>query len=81
MNVYSVTSLQPNLLPETDLVNFSPVMSPDGRSFAFLSLQGTVVTLYRQALAPGSTPAKVAVVPSSGSSVVDVLAPLLLQWN
>ena len=76
----SVTSLQPNLLPETDLVNFSPVMSPDGRSFAFLSLQGTVVTLYRQALAPGSTPAKVAVVPSSGSSA-NVLAPLLLQWN
>ena len=76
----SVTSWRPDLLPQTNLVNFSPVISPDGRSFAFLSLQGTVVTLYRQALAPGSTPVKIAVVPSSGPSG-NVLAPLLLQWN
>jgi hypothetical protein len=76
----SVTSMQKNLLPQSNLTNPSAVMSPDGKSFAFIAEQGTTATLYVQALTPGSIPVKIAVVPSAGTSPFGY-APLLLQWN
>lgn len=87
----SVTSVRTDLLPpaleRAGYSNFSPVIAPGGRSFAFLSMHGNTVTLYRQDLAPGSTPARIGVVPESPAPDSNpghgpgVLAPLLLQWN
>lgn len=79
----AITGGRDDLLPETNRMNFSPVPSPDGKSFAFLSQQGQQVTLFRQALTPGSTPAKVADIepPTPADEETLVPVPYLLAWQ
>jgi hypothetical protein len=74
----SVAGFRPNLLPATDRTNVSAVSSPDGRSFAFLSLEGNILSLYRESLVPGSIPVKIADVSTGGDSPQ---FPSPLQWN
>ncbi|HEU5156483.1 MAG TPA: hypothetical protein VFU43_05760 [Streptosporangiaceae bacterium] len=79
----SITKTRDDLLPDTNRRNFSAVGSPDGNSFAFLSLQGHVVTLYRQSLAPGSTPVKITDVnpPAAAEDEASDQVPILLAWQ
>lgn len=80
----AITNSRTDLLPETNRANFSAVPAPDGQSFAFLSRQGSEVSLFRQSLTPGATPTKVADVkppapieePGPGVPV-----PYLLTWQ
>jgi hypothetical protein len=49
------------LLPASERSNYDPVVSPDGATIAFLSGQGTTLTLYTEpADSLGSEPTKVA---------------------
>jgi hypothetical protein len=74
----SVASFRANLLPPTDRTNGSLVVSPDGKSFAFLSFDGTKLSLYRESLAPLSKPVKITDISTDASSQD---FPFLLQWN
>ncbi|MEU9245715.1 hypothetical protein [Streptomyces sp. NPDC048385] len=68
----------------TNRRNFFMVASPDGGSFAFLSLQGYILTLYRQSLTPGSDPVQVADIkppPAMGDAAPQDLMPVLLAWQ
>jgi hypothetical protein len=80
----SITQSRADLLPDTNRRNFFEVASPDGKSFAFLSLQGHLVTLYRQSLAPGSVPIKVVEVKPPAmmaDAAAQGLVPVLLVWQ
>lgn len=74
----SVATFQADLLPSTDRTNASLVVAPDGKSFAFLSLDGTTLSLYRDSLAPHSTPVKISDISTDDSTQY---LPFLLQWN
>lgn len=74
----SVAGFQGNLLQQTSRTNGSLVVSPDGKSFAFLSLDGTTLIMYRESLAPHSSPVKITVI-STDADPEDF--PFLLQWN
>lgn len=80
----SITEYRDDLLPKANLTSFSPVPSPDHRSFAFLTVQGQRVTLFTQSLAPGSTPAQVAdVAPPRPpqDTLGQTLVPTILTWQ
>ncbi len=63
------------LLPPNQRENFSPVVSPDRSTVAFLSRgQGTITTLWSTSTKPGSDPRKVSDLPDSG------FARALLAW-
>jgi hypothetical protein len=74
----SVENFQANLLPPTDRTNGSLTVSPDRKSFAFLSLDGTTLSLYQENLAPGSLPIKITDISTDAGSED---FPFLLQWN
>jgi hypothetical protein len=59
-----VTEVSP-LLPDTDRVTRAVVLSSDLKSMAFLSELGDAMALYRQPLAPGNKPVKVADLPEA----------------
>ncbi|BAJ29002.1 hypothetical protein KSE_31920 [Kitasatospora setae KM-6054] len=70
------------LVPETDRKNRDVVLSPDRKSLAFLSFQGTVGSLYRLDLTtPGAQPAKVADIPASTPSASEKSVLRLVAWQ
>jgi hypothetical protein len=80
----SITGFRDDLLPKTDLTSFSPVLSPDHNSFAFLTLQGQRITLFTQSFIPGATPMQVADVqpPTQPEDTLgQTLTPTILTWQ
>ncbi|MFG3347021.1 hypothetical protein ACGF1Z_18370 [Streptomyces sp. NPDC048018] len=79
---YSRVVKKENLVPANDRSNMTPVASPDGKHFAFLSGgEGGKLTLYRGDLSsPGARPVKVADLdpPMDGS---DDHLETLIRWN
>jgi hypothetical protein len=68
------------LLPASERTNYDPVVSPDGGTIAFLSGQGTTLTLYTEpADSFGAEPTKVADLESAFDANLHALD--ILEWD